>query len=100
MYGPIAGIMLSSYYIERKRRLNLSTMYVKPGDNGEYSNGYNVVACTIMAISFILPMSGAFLKNAPLLSTLNQFAFFSGLILSFVLYTLCHRMNKPNGSVS
>ncbi|WP_328000670.1 cytosine permease [Brevibacillus choshinensis] len=81
MYGPIAGIMLSSYYIERKRR-------------------YNVVACTIMAISFILPMSGAFLKNAPLLSTLNQFAFFSGLILSFVLYTLCHRMNKPNGSVS
>jgi allantoin permease len=100
MYGPIAGIMLSSYYIERKRRLNLSSMYVKPGENGEYSNGYNVVACTVMAISFILPMSGAFLKNVPLLSTLNQFAFFSGLILSFVLYTLCHRMNKPNGSVS
>lgn len=65
-----------------------------------FNNGYNVVACTVMAISFILPMSGAFFTNVPLLSTLNQFAFFSGLILSFVLYTLCHRMDKPNGNVS
>ncbi|RNB80335.1 allantoin transporter [Brevibacillus nitrificans] len=96
MYGPIAGIMLSSYYMERKRKLDLSTIYVKPGDNGRYANGYNLVACVVMVISFILPMSGAFFTNVPLLATLNQFAFFSGLILSFVLYTLCYRLNKSN----
>ncbi|WP_411502223.1 hypothetical protein [Brevibacillus centrosporus] len=88
--------MLSSYYIERKRKLDLSTIYVKPGDNGRYVSGYNLVACVVMAISFIFPMSGAFFTNVPLLATLNQFAFFSGLILSFVLYTLCYRLNKSN----
>ncbi|GEB34651.1 MULTISPECIES: cytosine permease [Brevibacillus] len=91
MYGPIAGIMLSSFYIERRRKLNLDTIYVKPGDNGEHASGYNKVACLVMAISFLLPMSGAFLPQVAILSMLNQFAFFSGLILSFVLYTLFYK---------
>ncbi|MGM0714059.1 hypothetical protein [Brevibacillus parabrevis] len=51
----------------------------------------NKVACLVMAISFLLSMSGAFLPQVAILSMLNQFAFFSGLILSFVLYTLFYK---------
>lgn len=98
MFGPIAGIMLSSFYIQRKRKLDLDTIYVAPGNNGEYKNGYNPVAMTVLAISFIIPMSGAFLKSVPLLVSINQFAFFAGLIISFVLYTVLSKVWKPTSN--
>jgi len=85
--------MLSSFYIERKRRIELSTIYVEEGNNGAYKSGYNIVACVVLLISFMLPMSGAFLKSVPFLVKLNDFAFFSGLIVSFILYTVFYRLN-------
>lgn len=94
IFGPIAGIMLSNFYIERKKQINLDNIYVKPGATGQYKNGYNIVAVVVLIISFALPMSGAFFQNVPLLVNLNDFAFFSGLILSFTLYTLLYRFSE------
>jgi allantoin permease len=96
IFGPIAGIMLSSFYIHRKRQINLDNIYVPRGSNGEYKNGYNPIAMIVLAISFILPMSGAFLKMVPFLVKMNEFAFFSGLIVSFILYTIFGKMSKSN----
>ncbi len=96
IFGPIAGIMLSSFYIHRKRKLNLDNIYVPQGSNGEYKNGYNPIAMGVLAVSFILPMSGAFLKSVPLLAKMNDFAFFSGLIVSFILYSIFGKYSKPN----
>lgn len=92
IFGPILGIMLSSFYIERKRKINLENIYVQAGNNGEYENGYNMVAVIVLMISFALPMSGAFLQKVPLLVNLNNFAFFSGLVLSFILYTAFYKL--------
>lgn len=94
IFGPILGIMLSSFYIERKMRINLDNIYVEPGMNGQYENGYNLVAVGVLLISFALPMSGAFFRNSSLLVSLNDFAFFSGLIISFVLYTIFYRFSN------
>lgn len=96
IFGPIAGIMLSSFFIHRKRVLNLDNIYVPTGSNGEYKNGYNPVAMAVLAVSFILPMSGAFLKGIPFLVRMNDFAFFSGLIVSFVLYTIFSKTLKSS----
>jgi allantoin permease len=96
IFGPIAGIMLSSFYIHRKRQIYLDNIYVPRGSNGEYKNGYNPIAMIVLAISFILPMSGAFLKMVPFLVKMNEFAFFSGLIVSFILYTIFGKMSKSN----
>lgn len=96
IFGPIAGIMLSSFFIHRKRVLNLDNIYVPQESNGEYKNGYNPVAMVVLAISFILPMSGAFLKSVPFLVKMNEFAFFSGLIVSFILYTIFSTTLKQN----
>lgn len=98
IFGPIAGIMLSSFYIHRKRILNLDNIYVAPGNKGEYENGYNPVAMAVLAVSFILPMSGAFLKGVPFLVKMNDFAFFSGLIVSFILYTIFSKTLKSGQS--
>ncbi|OPA73535.1 allantoin transporter [Paenibacillus selenitireducens] len=94
MYGPITGIMLASFFLERKRKLDLSTIYLKKGDNGEYKSGYNVVACAVLVISFFITLSGAIFKDVAVLAAISKSAFLSGLIISGVLYALTYRLNK------
>lgn len=85
MFGPIAGIMLSDFFIKRKRQLSLTQIYAPEGSAA--SIDYNKRAVIVLAISFSLSMAGAFFPGVALLKLLNDFAFFSGLISSFVLYT-------------
>ncbi|MGC5325204.1 cytosine permease [Brevibacillus sp. SYSU BS000544] len=94
LYGPIAGIMLASFYVERKRLLDLSVIYVKPGDNGDYKSGYNVVAFAVLIVSFVITISGAFLPYVPLLVAITKSAFISGMLIAGVLYTLFYKWNK------
>lgn len=81
MFGPIAGIMLASYYFERKGRLNLDEIYVKPG-----AGGVNWKAIAILVLSFVITMSGKLFTGVPFLVTINNFAFFAGLFIGFVGY--------------
>lgn len=85
MFGPIAGIMLSDFFIKRKRQLSLTQIYAPEGSAA--SIDYNKRAVIVLGISFSLSMAGAFFPEVALLKLLNDFAFFSGLISSFVLYT-------------
>ncbi|MCR8846380.1 cytosine permease [Paenibacillus sp. SC116] len=96
MYGPITGIMLASFFIERKRILNLSAIYVKQGDNGEYKSGYNVVACTVLGVSFLITLSGSIFKDIEVLAAISKSAFLSGMIIAGVLYALTYKLNKPS----
>lgn len=96
MYGPITGIMLVSFFMERKRKLDLSAIYVKPGEHGEYKNGLNMVACGVLIVSFLITLSGSFLPNVPLLANISKSAFLSGSIISGVLYVLCYKWNKTS----
>ncbi len=85
MFGPIAGIMLSDFFINKKRTLSLKQIYAPEGSAN--SLAYNQRAVLVLAISFTLSMAGAFFPGIEILKMLNDFAFFSGLISSFVLYT-------------
>ncbi|EOL44594.1 cytosine permease [Enterococcus caccae] len=98
MFGPIAGIMLASFYIEHKQIINLENIYVENGDLGEFKSGYNKKAMITLATSFVITMSGAFLQSVPLLKTINDFAFFSGLIFSFVVYSVLSKVMKEEKS--
>lgn len=94
MFGPIAGIMLASFYIEHKQVIDLENIYVEDGDMGEFKSGYNKKAMMTLGISFVITMSGAFLQSVPFLKTINDFAFFSGLIFSFVVYSVLSKVMK------
>jgi allantoin permease len=91
MFGPIAGIMLASYYFERRRRLDLDSIYVAPGAPGRYPGGINMRAVAVLIVSFIITMSGKFLTGVSVLVTINNLAFFSGLVIGFVGYLLLSR---------
>lgn len=94
MFGPIAGIMLASFYIEHRQVIHLEDIYVEEGQPGEFKSGFNKMAMITLATSFVITMSGAFLQSVSLLKTINDFAFFSGLIFSFVVYSLLSKVMK------
>ncbi|MFD1901848.1 cytosine permease [Enterococcus termitis] len=96
MFGPIAGIMLASFYVEHKQVINLEDIYVEEGNLGEFKSGYNKKAMLTLGISFVLTMSGAFLQSLSFLKTINDFAFFSGLIFSFIVYSVLSKLMKEN----
>jgi allantoin permease len=88
MFGPIAGIMLASYYFERRQRLDLDDIYVAPGDTGRHRGGINTRALAVLLTSFVITMSGKFLTDVRFLVEVNNLAFFSGLAIGFVGYLL------------
>ena len=92
MFGPIAGIMLSDFFINKKQTLDLKQIYAP--ENSELSVSYNKRAMYVLAFSFTLSMIGAFLPGVPFFKLINDFAFFSGLISSFVLYTALTLFSK------
>ncbi|GAA0134410.1 hypothetical protein YSY43_12500 [Paenibacillus sp. YSY-4.3] len=90
-------LFLPGMKILGKKRLDLSNkIYLKSGKDGGYKGGYNRIAVIVLIISFLIPMSGVLFTNVPLLVTLKDFAFFSGLIISFVLYTLLYKETNEN----
>lgn len=94
MFGPIAGIMLASYYFERRQRLDLDQIYTAPGDNGRHPGGVNRRAIAVLLTSFVITMSGKFLTGIDFLVQVNSLAFFSGLAIGFVGYLLVSRSSS------
>lgn len=53
MFIPLFGVVLTDYFIIRKRKLNISNIDKKSGDYW-YSNGYNIIAIVSWVIGFCL----------------------------------------------
>lgn len=87
MFGPIAGIMLASYFVERKRTVDLDRIYADPKAP---QVAYNWRAIGVLAVSFVFTMAGTVpgLKEVGFLVDVKNLAFFSGLVVGFVGYTL------------
>lgn len=94
MFGPITGIMLSDFFIKRKQKIDLSKIYIGTSTSSNPVNNYNKLAIITLIISFSLPMSGSIFRSVPLLVYINDFAFFSSLIVSFLLYTILTMINR------
>ncbi len=96
MFGPITGIMLSDYFIRRKGYIDLKQIYISTTTKAKDAYFYNKQAIIVLIISFSFSMIGAFFPNILILKYINNFAFFSGLISSFILYTLISLTKKEN----
>ncbi|QIK64325.1 allantoin transporter [Leucobacter viscericola] len=99
LFGPIVGIMLSSYFIERRRRVDIPGIYAdyRGGERGSLP-AYNWRAIAVLAISFVLTMSGRLpgVSSIEFFAQVNNLAFFSGLIIGFVGYTLTLLAGRRN----
>jgi cytosine/uracil/thiamine/allantoin permease len=93
LLGPVLGILLCDYFFIRNKELNLSALYQT---NGEYSykSGFNPAAMIALAVGVLLALIGYWV---PALSFLYNLSWFTGFIVSFILYLALYKFSimKP-----
>lgn len=87
LLGPVLGILLCDYYIIRKKKLNLFGLYQTDGEYS-YKSGFNLAAMIALAIGVMLALIGYWI---PSLSFFYNLSWFTGFIISFVLYYVIYK---------
>ncbi|HYD00171.1 MAG TPA: cytosine permease, partial [Phycisphaerales bacterium] len=97
LLGPIAGIMITDYWIVRGRRLDVADLY-RP--RGRYA-GVNAVA-VVALVAGVAPNVPGFLqavrviKDAPaFFSAVYPYAWFTGVLIAGAVYLIGMRLKKP-----
>jgi NCS1 family nucleobase:cation symporter-1 len=98
LLGPIAGVLITDYFVCRKMRLDLPDLY----RDGRYSfsRGFNARALIALAAGIAPNIPGFFVTIGVLEPTdtwkawqsLYHYAWFVGFLLSAVVYWLCTRL--------
>ncbi len=84
LLGPVLGIMLSDYYWVRKTEMPLADLYKRKGVF-TYNGGFNMAAMIALALGVFVAIIGYFV---PALDALYKLSWFSGFLVSFVVYKL------------
>lgn len=84
LLGPVLGIMLSDYYLVRKMEVNLADIYRKDGQY-RYWSGINPAAMIALIVGVLIALLGYFI---PSMEALYKLSWFTGFIVSFILYYL------------
>lgn len=102
LLGPIGGIMIADYYFLRRKILRTGDLYSSNGIY-TYAGGYNGIAIAAL-LAGILPNVPGFLVTVNLvslelfpvwLSSLYNYAWFVGFLVSGMVYLLLMRSRKP-----
>jgi nucleobase:cation symporter-1, NCS1 family len=92
LLGPVLGILLCDYFIIRKKELNLTDLYLTDGVYA-YSSGFNPAAMISLFLGILLALIGYWL---PAVSFLYNLSWFTGFIISFVLYYGLYKVMIPS----
>ncbi len=93
LLGPVAGIMVTDYFLIRGRKLDSYSLY-RRGGIYEYRRGLNPVALIALVIGVAAALIGRFV---PAVAFLYDYAWFVGFFLSGTLYYLMmfERRERP-----
>lgn len=89
--GPVLAILVCDYFIIRKKEIKLAELYK---ENGIYSfggSGFNMPAIVTLLIGAFIAIGGKWIH---FMSPLYSISWFSGFIVSFVLYILLMKFSK------
>lgn len=84
LLGPVLGIMLSDYYLVRNKNIELAELY-KYNGLYSYKSGFNPAAIIALASGVGLALIGFWIEE---LDFLYSFSWFTGFLVSFILYYL------------
>ncbi|HUS06982.1 MAG TPA: NCS1 family nucleobase:cation symporter-1 [Bryobacteraceae bacterium] len=92
LLGPIAGIMISDYFIVRRGLLQVDDLYRRNGIY-EYKNGFNYRALAALVCGAVLALLGLVI---PSLRWLYDYAWFAGFVVAGGIYAiLMHAAAAP-----
>ncbi len=95
LLGPVLGIMLSDYYWVRKTEMPLADLYKRKGAF-TYNGGFNMAAMIALALGVFVAIIGYFV---PTLDALYKLSWFSGFLVSFIVYKLLMNSKTNNHHV-
>ena len=82
LLGPIAGVMITDYFLIRKKTLDLDALYRRNGPY-EYSSGVNLRALLALAAGVVVALCGL---AVPPLRWLYDYAWFVGFAVAGIIY--------------
>ena len=85
LLGPVLGILIADYYFIRKKTLALAELYKEEGAYAYGKTGFNQAAMIALFSGIFLALIGYWVPQLNFLYTLS---WFTGFIISFVLYYL------------
>ncbi len=85
LLGPVLGILIADYYVIRKKEIPLAELYKEKGIFSYGKTGFSRAAMISLFVSVFLALIGYWV---PALNFLYSLSWFTGFIISFVLYYL------------
>ncbi|MCK5400532.1 MAG: cytosine permease, partial [Flavobacteriaceae bacterium] len=83
LLGPVLGILITDYYLIRKKRIELAELYKEEGIYSYKKTGYNKAAIIALFIGVFLALIGYWV---PALNFLYSLSWFTGFIISSIIY--------------
>lgn len=83
LLGPVLGILITDYYLIRKKRIELAELYKEEGIYSYKKTGYNKAAIIALFIGVYLALIGYWV---PALNFLYSLSWFTGFIISSIIY--------------
>ncbi|TNE52831.1 MAG: hypothetical protein EP338_13660 [Bacteroidetes bacterium] len=93
LLGPVVAILICDYFVIRKTRLDLAGLYKTDGPYSFGGSGFNKAAIIAFLLGAIVAGIGNFV---PALSFLYDISWFSGFIVSFIIYYLLSQKTTTN----
>jgi cytosine/uracil/thiamine/allantoin permease len=91
LLGPVLGILIADYFLIRKKKLELAELYKEDGIYSYGKTGFNKSAMIALFVGVFAALIGYWV---PTLSFLYSLSWFTGFIISFVLYVLLMKNNN------
>jgi len=91
LLGPVLGILIADYFLIRKKRLELAELYKEEGIYSYGKTGFNKAAMIALFVGVFLALIGYWV---PQLNFLYSLSWFTGFIISFVLYVFLMKNKK------
>jgi cytosine/uracil/thiamine/allantoin permease len=88
LLGPVLGILITDYFLIRKKEIELAELYKEEGKYSYNKTGFNKAAMIALIIGVFLALIGYWV---PLLNFLYSLSWFTGFIISSIIYFLLMR---------
>ncbi|NQW37195.1 MAG: NCS1 family nucleobase:cation symporter-1 [Flavobacteriales bacterium] len=91
LLGPVLGILITDYFLIRRKHIELADLYKVAGIYSYNKTGFNKAAIVALVIGVFLALIGFWV---PALNFLYSLSWFTGFIISSVIYYLLMKKEK------
>ena len=96
--APIAAIFIADYFVCKKQRIDVASLF--KGSNGRYwySSGFNMAAVIAWVVAFIFPLITYFGVQGSFWTFINSINYIWSFIIGFVLYVILMKTSMAKSS--